>query len=111
MEGVNMEQVGVMLTCDRCGHTQFLENNNTEAIYISDIVHSGPNRDIRESWGRVFEEYDICPTCSKQYFEMVNRFMDDKKPVTNMNLDKDTITKVYRSVENCLRKSDKSLLR
>lgn len=53
-------QSGFLITCDRCGHSEF----------VKEI------RDLSEGWDRRSEAKTMCPRCKREYDEIIRRFFD-----------------------------------
>lgn len=62
---------GVLLVCDRCGNSIFLERN----FY-------GEAREQPDGWehqGGLLGH--LCPACNEEYLAMVKAFKEEKKPM------------------------------
>ena len=69
-----MKKVGMMIVCDRCGESVFLnkvEPNVTDGGYTkTDIYEQKP-----DDWGRDVERSrDLCPSCFGYYKEITDDF-------------------------------------
>lgn len=72
-----MKQVGMQITCDRCGHSEFKRNlgatlthllGNLEDCYDGGFYVRG--------WGS-YENKDLCPDCWKELTKLSRDFMRD----------------------------------
>ena len=74
-EGKYMEKRGLLVTCDRCGESIFLEYKDTAAFdggYTKvDKFEKRPDR-----WTN-HEGKTLCPSCTNAYEEMMEDFYDD----------------------------------
>ena len=79
-----MQKEGRMLTCDRCGKTEFFRQTGNRLVDTANGYKTRTEYESSEKWGR--EEidgkfYDFCPACNGQYMRMV---IDFAKPLNSI---------------------------
>ena len=57
-----MEQIGKLVTCDRCGHTIFLERIGTE-----EWSNRAAYKDLPREWMQESQFGHLCPKCAKEF--------------------------------------------
>ena len=78
-----MQKEGRMLTCDRCGTSEFFRKKSNCLVDTNGGLKTRPEYESSEKWGRkeidgIF--YDFCPACNEQYMRMV---IDFAKPLNS----------------------------
>lgn len=77
------EQIGKLLSCDRCGETIFLKWEGMSEFDggYSKIQHF---EKTPEGWGSVRDLGMLCPECRTEYENLVEKFMRERKPECGM---------------------------
>ncbi len=78
-----MQKEGRMLTCDRCGTSEFFRQIGNRLVDTASGHKTRTEYESSEKWGRkeidgIF--HDFCPTCNEQYMRMV---IDFAKPLNS----------------------------
>lgn len=80
-----MRQRGILLTCDRCGKTEFLKRlpdmhlrHDEHYNCIDGEAYQQPESGWIERYFRDGERKDLCPNCSKIFEEFMQEFMAEE---------------------------------
>lgn len=75
------EKFGVMITCSRCGHQEFVETSVPNDHYMP--IGALPN-----GWLRSNHFLYLCPTCSIPFKRFMTWFFDDGQCDSNWRFEK-----------------------
>lgn len=78
-----MRQKGIVLTCDRCGKSEFLKRLPDTYSYANSKGITGEEiyQEPEYGWSEIVicgERKDLCPDCSKVYEDFEKSFMENK---------------------------------
>lgn len=71
---------GKLCTCDRCGKTVFLRTTG-DGEADGGWTRWNKFESYPDGWEYIHEVGRVCPACSKEYRELLSRFMRNTRPM------------------------------